>query len=161
MKKEKLSGLVFCLMAVVFLFAGCATFEDKPKKADKADKANEVYVAPTGGLENCKSPEDAGKKMIDSIYMGISTGNYALYSRDFTDKNKKYFDKKIFKQAHEAVKEKLGEYQGIKFVGFWKKGDYDILLWKSRFSQTKDDVLVQMYVTKDNGIYKIAALKLI
>ena len=144
-------------MVVGFLFTGCALFDEK--KDEKSDK--EAHAAPTKGLENCKTAEDAGKIMINSILEGLSTGNYALYSRDFTDKNKKYFDRKVFDQAHEAVKEKLGDYEGIKFIGFWKKGDYDILLWKARFTDIKDDILVQMYVTKDDSSYKIAALKLI
>jgi hypothetical protein len=155
MGKRKLASLLFCLTAVVFLFSSCTTVKEKP------EDTKETYVAPTKGLGNCKNPEDAGKKMIDSILEGLSTGNYALYSRDFTEKNKKYFDRSIFDKAHEAVKENLGKYEGIKYIGFWKKGDYDILLWKGRFSDIKDDILVKMYVKKADDTYKIAALKLI
>jgi hypothetical protein len=156
MRKSEFVRLVVCCTLVGILFAGCTSIDKQDEKSDKED-----YVAPTKGLEKCKIFVEAGKKMIDSVYMGLSTGNYALYSRDFTDKNKKHFDKKIFDSAHEAVKEKLGVYHGIKFIGFWKKGDYDILLWKARFSETKDDILVQMYITKVDDTYKIAALKLI
>jgi len=156
MKRRRITEIIVSCMVIGFLFSGCALFD---KKSDKSDK--EAFAAPTKGLESCKTPEEAGKKMIDSILEGLSTGNYALYSRDFTDKNKKYFDRKVFDQAHEAVKKKLGDYEGIKFIGFWKKGDYYILLWKARFTDIKDDILVQMYVTKDDSSYKIAALKLI
>lgn len=99
--------------------------------------------------------------MVTSVIDGIFNGNYALYSRDFSEKNKKYFDKDVFEKAHLAVKEELGEYKGEEFIGSWRKGDYDILLWKTRFSKIKDDILIQMYVKKIDGTYKIAALKLI
>ena len=156
MRKVKLTGLVVCIGIGVIL-SGCALFEHEEKKPAPEG----VYIAPTKGLKNCKNVEDVGKKMIDSVLRGLSTGNYALYSRDFSEKNKKYFDEKVFDQAHEAVKERLGDYQGIKFIGFWKKGDYEILLWKARFLDTDDDILVQMYVEKTDDTYKIAALKLI
>jgi len=157
MKKYTLIKLIICSFVVGILFTGCAIFDDEPKAVTK----KEVSVAPTQGLDKLGNPEDAGKKMIDSILKGISTDNYALYSRDFTAKNKKYFDKKVFDQAHDAVKDKLGEYKGVKFIGFWKKGEYDIILWKARFTKTEDDVLIQMYITKVDKTYKIAALKLI
>ena len=153
MRKYKNIGLVVCLMAIGFLFAGCATTTEK-----KTEK--EVYTAPTD-LKGCTTFQEAGKKMITSVSTGLHTGNYALYSRDFSKKNKKYFDKNVFTKASDAVTEELGEFQGEKFVGSWRKGDYDIMLWKARFSKTKDDVLIQMYIKKLNGTYKIAALKLI
>ena len=153
MRINKSVGLVLCLMAIGGLFAGCTTTSNL-----KAEK--EAYVAPTD-LKNCQNFEDAAKKMVASVIDGIFTGNYALYSRDFSEKNKKYFDKDVFEKAHIAVKEELGEYKGEKFIGSWRKGDYEILLWKTRFSKTEDDILIQMYVKKVDGAYKIAALKLI
>jgi hypothetical protein len=158
MKKNRVGFIapIICCTIIGFLLAGCAMFD---KKDDEPKK--EGYVAPTDGLKNCKTSEEAGKKMVESIYLGLSTENYELYSRDFTDKHKKYFSKVNFDHAREAVKDILGDYKEMKFIGFWKKGNYDILLWKARFSETDDDVLIQMYVTKVDGTYKIAALKLI
>ena len=157
MKNSKIIMLCVYCTVIGILFTGCTTVDKK----DDSNMGKEVNVVPTKGLENCKNFEDAGKKMIDSVLRGLSTGNYALYSRDFSEKNKKYFDKKVFNQAHVAITEKLGKYKGIKFIGFWKKGDYDIMLWKAGFSETKDDILVQMYIKKIDDTYKIAALKLI
>jgi hypothetical protein len=153
MNLKKITGLVLCLAVAGVLFTGCSTVKEV-----KPDKDS---VAPSKDVENSSSSEEAGKKMIDSICRGISTGNYPLYSRDFTEKHKEHFDKKIFDDAHRAVNEKLGDYKGIEFIGFWRKGNYDILLWKASFSGTDDDILVQMYVTKIDGTFKIAALKLI
>jgi hypothetical protein len=100
--------------------------------------------------------------MIDSVIKGLSTENYDLYSRDFTEQNKKYFNKKVFSQAAQAVKNELGNFQSKTYIGFWVKGDYTILLWKTRFSETRDDILIEMYITKTKeGSYQIAAVKVI
>jgi hypothetical protein len=153
MNLKKITGLVLCLAVAGILFTGCSTVKEV-----KPDKDS---VGPSQDVENSSSSEEAGKKMIDSICRGISTGNYPLYSRDFTEKHKEHFDIKMFNDAHNAVNEKLGDYKGIKYIGFWKKRDTDILLWKARFSGTEDDILVKMYVTKIDGTYKIVGLKLI
>ena len=155
MKKNRSVVFVVCLMVVGFLLAGCATTTTPEKKAEKA-----IVVTPTN-LKDCKNFKDAGQKMITSVLDGLSTGNYAMYSRDFSEKNKKYFDRKVFTKAYDAIKEELGKYKAEEFIGFWKKGDYEILLWKTQFSKTKDDILVQMYVKKTDKTYQIAALKLI
>ena len=157
MKINRIFQLIVCICFIVIL-AGCASFDSEKEKPVETKKE---IVTPTVGLNECKNAEEAGQKMIDSASRGLATGSYPLYSRDFTEKHKKYFNKEMFDKASEAVKENLGEYKGIKYIGFWKKGGYDILLWKAKFSDTEDDILIEMYVTKEDDTYKIAALKLI
>jgi len=158
MKNTKTFKYFACTLCILILFTGCSTFNTKETATDEE---KETFVQPTQNLQECINVEEAGNKMIDSVVSGVRTKNYFLYSRDFTDKNKKYFNKKTFDKAEAAVKEELGNYKSRKFVGFWVKGAYDILLWKARFSKTKDDVLIQMYVKKVDDTYKIAALKLL
>lgn len=141
------------------MFSSCSTtkVDEKIKKPQKANT-----VSATKGVSECKTSIEAGKLMITSIIEGLSENNYALYSRDFTKQNKKYFNKKVFTEAADAVKNELGNFKGKEYVGFWKKGNYKIMLWKARYSKTKDDILIEIYITKrKDNTYKIAAVKLI
>ncbi len=156
MKISKTLQLMICISFVAIL-SGCASFDSEEEKPE----IKKETVAPTADLNKCKNVEEAGKKMIDSICRGLVLDNYSLYSRDFTEKHKKYFNKEMFDKASEGVRENLGEYKGVKYIGFWKKGGYDILLWKAKFSDSEDDILIEMYVEKEDDGYKIAALKLI
>ena len=115
MKKSKSIALVVSLMAIGALLAGCATTAEKKVEKEK-------IVAPTD-LNGCQTPEAAAKKMVKSVIDGIFKADYALYSRDFSAKNKKYFDKSVFEKAHTAVVEELGDYKGDTYIGSWKKGD--------------------------------------
>jgi hypothetical protein len=156
---KKISIAFIVAFSAFFLFSACSSTKVEDKEKEKPKK---VITPPTEGLEKCKSYSDAGKLMIESVIKGLSTDNYDLYSRDFTEQNKKYFNKKVFTQAAEAVKKELGDFESKIYIGFWIKGKYTIILWKARFTKTKDDILLEMYVDKtDEGSYQIAALKVI
>jgi len=107
---KKISGIIAISLSILFLMSACST-----TKVDEAAKENEkkVVVLPTDDLGKCKNFEEAGKLMMESVINGLSTENYDLYSRDFTEQNKKYFNEKVFQQAAEAVKKELGEYKSV------------------------------------------------
>ena len=154
---KKISIVFIVTLSALFLFSACST-----TKVEEKEKPKKEIVPPTKGLVECKNYQEAGKLMIDSVIDGVSSNNYELYSRDFTEQNKKYFNINVFKQAAAAVKKELGEFESKIYVGFWIKGDYTILLWKARYTKTKDDILLEMYITKTKeGSYMIAAYKYI
>ena len=143
----------------LLMVAACSTtkVEDKPADAEQT----KTVVPPTENLASCQNCEQAGQMMIDSVVKGLTTKDYELYSRDFNEQNKKYFNQKVFKEASDAVETELGQFKKDEYVGFWRKGNYTILLWKAEFSNTPDDVLIEMYVAKEDDTYKIAAVKII
>jgi hypothetical protein len=154
---KKLSIALFVTSSSLLLLSACTT-----TKVEVKNPPQKTVILPTQNLNECKSFQDAGKMMIESVIKGLSTNDYDLYSRDFTKQNKKYFNVTVFKQAAAAVKKELGEYTSKTFVGFWIKGNYTILLWKTRFTKTKDDILIEMYVTKTTSdTYEIGAVKVI
>ena len=156
---KKISIIFIIALSAVFLFSACSTTNVDEKEKETTEK---IITPPTEGLQNCKTYEEAGKLMIISVIEGLTTVNYDLYSRDFNAQNKKYFNLEVFTQAAEAVKKELGDLQDKTYIGYWVKGNYTIVLWKTRFSKTKDDILIEMYVDKtEEGNYQIAAVKVI
>ncbi|MCP4179946.1 MAG: hypothetical protein GY756_19470 [bacterium] len=151
MKKLKSAPVILCILASVFIVAGCATSKVEKKEIVKPK------IPPTPNVNNCKNYIDAGKMMLPSLVKGLETNNYSLFTRDFTPKAKEFFDKDAFKQADKALKDKLGEFKNKEFFGEYTKGEFHILLWKAQYSKTSDDILFQMYVKKIDNTYKVAA----
>ena len=154
---KKITSLFIALIGAAMLLSACSSTKVETPPTDE----KKIVVPPTEGLDKCSTSVDAGKLMIKSVIEGLTQQKYDLYSRDFTEQNKKYFNDKVFNEASEAVKNELGEFKSDNFVGFWVKGNYTIVLWKARFSKTKDDILIEMYISKDDKGYKIAAVKVI
>lgn len=153
------------LIAVGALFnAGCASSQgDEEKQQDTATAANAVKtLPPTPGAARAKNAVEAGKLMLPSVVKGLSDGDYAQYSRDFTEKHREYFNREMFERAQSAVREKLGDYLSSQYVGEWTKGGYIVLMWKAKYSKSKaDDILFKMYLKKDANGYKICAFKVL
>lgn len=163
MKVFKFTVLIIALCVFSFSLISCSSIESKnhkTKKDNKPTNSKQKEIKTTPGLDKCKNFKEAGKKMIKSIVKGLEEKNYALYTRDFTKQNKKFFNKKVFNEASNAVNTKLGDYKRREFLGSWHKGDYNILLWKVKFSKTKDDILIKLYLKKVEDSYKVAAAKL-
>jgi len=160
MKKHRFFTLILSTAALALFIGGCASTanNDNTKTTDSAQ--SEINIPPTGNLSELNSYEDAAKQMIPSIIDGLSNDNYAMYSRDFDAKNKEYFNKELFEDAAKAVKEKLGEFKEITYVGIWTKGNYHIAMWKAKYTKSEDDIIMQMYISKEGGTYKIAAFKI-
>ncbi|HJO95450.1 MAG TPA: hypothetical protein QF753_18780 [Victivallales bacterium] len=151
MKSFKFAPFVLCILTSIFIISGCATSKVEKKEIVKPK------IPPTPNVQNCKNYIDAGKMMLPSLLKGLETNNYAIFSRDFTPEAKKFFDEEKFIQADKALNEKLGKFKDKEYFGEYTKGKFHILLWKAHYKKTKDDIILQMYIRKINGTYKIAA----
>ena len=148
-----------CAIATFAAFlTGCST-TPKAQEATTVAPPQEV-VPPTPGVGEQDPPEVAAKKMIDSTMKGLADGNYALYSRDFSEKHKEAFNKAKFDDAAAWIKENFGACEKIEFLGSWQRRGYFLALWKAKYSKTKDDdIILEMCFKKEAGTYKIEAFK--
>ncbi len=160
MKKYKLLTLILSTAALGLFIGGCTSTNTNEKIEATVSPQTEINIPPTENLSQLNSYEEAGKQMIPSIIKGLSDDNYAIYSRDFDAKNKEYFNKELFQEAAKAVKDKLGDFEEITYVGTWTKGNYHIAMWKAKYTKSEDDIIMQMYIAKEDGTYKIAAFKI-
>ncbi len=148
--------ILYFYIAVVFgllLLSGCASTDSNNGKIVEKQKA--IIIPPTPGITLKQNPIEAGEAMIVSVIKGFKTSNYPLYSRDFSEANKKFFTEESFKNSFDAVHSQLGKYQSRQLIGDWYKGGCYVVLWKMHFSNTEDDILAKMYLKKIDNRYQI------
>jgi len=152
MEKTSLARLFLGMAAALLLAGGCSSTPEP--------EANAATVEPTPGVTAATTPRQAGELMLPSILKGLADGDYNMYSRDFSQKLKDYFNKTMFTRANKKVKERLGKQDGgVELLGTWSKRGYDTLLWKARYSDSKDDILYKMYLQKVDGQWRVVAFK--
>ena len=96
--------------------------------------------------------------ILDSILEGFRTNNYKKYSRDFDDTLKEAISEKKFLGTAQQIKSKIGKYQSREYLGFLKKGRMTLVLWKSSFDKSEDDVLIKLVISKRKGKYLVTGL---
>ena len=85
--------------------------------------------------------------ILDNILDGMKTEDYSKYTKDF-DKVMKKMTEKQFLASNEKILNAYGEYQSREYLGFYTKDKNTIALFKGRFSDTKDDVLIKLVLSK-------------
>lgn len=59
-----------------------------------------------------------------------------------------------FQMTANVIKSKIGSYVSKEFVGSEKKDGYIIMVYKGKFSQESDDVIIRTVVSEtDNGVF--------
>ena len=96
--------------------------------------------------------------MLDNIFDGIKTEDYAKYSRDFDDTMREALPKKKFQKVNQEIRNQIGNYQYREYLGFLNKNDMTIVLWKGRFDKTKDDILIKLVISKKDERYFVTGL---
>jgi hypothetical protein len=83
-----------------------------------------------------------------NLLAGFNDGNYAKYSRDFSPTLLEAISAKKFQQVREDILKKIGKYQSRQYLGFYQYNRTTVVLWKGRFSDTDNDVLIKLVVSK-------------
>jgi hypothetical protein len=86
--------------------------------------------------------------MLDNLLTGFNKGNYAQYSKDFSDTLREAIPEKKFQQVREDILKKLGSFKSKKYLGFLNQQAYTVVLWKGAFAGTKDDVLIKLVLSR-------------
>ncbi len=135
--------------------AGCASTKGQAEAA-----VAETVASPTPGLTDQETPDAAAKKLLESVLKGLADGDYAVYSRDFSEKHKEFFTKANFDESAAWMKDTFGACESAEFMGFWKRRGYFLALWKAKYSKVKDDdVILELCFKKEGGSYKVEAFK--
>ena len=85
---------------------------------------------------------------LDSILMGLKTGNYAEYSKDFDDTLKEAVPEDQFVKVKDQIDGTLGSCESKTYLGYLQKGPTTVILWKGKFSKSKDDQLIKLIMSK-------------
>ena len=87
--------------------------------------------------------------IIDNILQAMKKGDYGAFTRDFERGLKQKLDSTLFESRREEYKKKIGEYGSRTYLGSLDQGGMTVILWKSRFSGTDDDVLLKLFLSKE------------
>ncbi len=133
--KKRVLGLLGAALAAAVLFAGC-------------------------GLSESDVPY--ASNMVDNMIAGIETGDYAAFSRDFSDTLKKAMDEDAFAALAETLSSTVGDYESKSFsqAADSKKDDidYTVVVYKAKFSNEDADVLMTVSFSGAQGSKKIEGL---
>lgn len=143
---------IFISLLMIVLVQGCSSTSNN---APQIEQKKEVYAA--SNLSQCKDVEQAGQVMVEGVIKGLDSGNYEMYTRDFTNESKKSFTNEIFQDAYKAFDSNLGKIKTKQYLGSYQKNGYWVLLWKAKYSKVSEDILLELYVKKAESNYKVAA----
>ena len=96
--------------------------------------------------------------ILDSILTGFNDGNYDQYSKDFDAAMKRAIPAQTFSQTRDAILKKVGKYQSRTYLGYLKKGNITVVLWKGRFSASHDDILIELALSQQENKVKVSGL---
>jgi len=96
--------------------------------------------------------------IMDNILDGMKSEDYMKYSRDFAKIMKGALPKEKFLTGNEQIKIIFGQYVSREYLGFLKKGNMTLVLWKARFDKTTDHVLIKLTLSKQDGKYLVTGL---
>jgi len=71
---------------------------------------------------------------------------------------KEYESKEAFLKSNKQIELLMGSYESRKYLGFLKKSDMTIVLWKGTFDNTQDDVLIKLVISKRKDKYLVTGL---
>ncbi len=98
--------------------------------------------------QNDADVQAIAEPILDTVLTGFNNGNYSLYSRDFDATLKDAVTEKKFFKVRANILKKLGKYESRTYLGFLQKGNFTVVLWRGRFSDSDDDVLIKLVLSK-------------
>ena len=82
--------------------------------------------------------------ILQGIIEGIAQGDYAKYTRNFSELMKASQNREDFLTLQKRLQKTLGRLQSMEYFGLYVQRGNTITLFKARFSREKDDVLIKL-----------------
>lgn len=108
--------------------------------------ATGVIADPIG--KDDKEVQTVADPILDNLLAGFNAGDYAKYSRDFDDTLMEALSEKKFKNVRDDILKKMGKYQSRQYLGYLNQNRVTVALWKGKFGNTDNDILIKMMVSK-------------
>jgi hypothetical protein len=86
--------------------------------------------------------------ILDNLLTGFNQGNYVQYSKDFDDTLREAIPDNKFQQVRQELLKKLGAFNSKTYLGFLNQQAHSVILWKGKFADTKDDILIKLVLSK-------------
>lgn len=96
--------------------------------------------------------------ILDNVLEGMKFDNFNQYARDFAPNLKVVGSRTKFFKVNRHIKTTLGSYLYRDFMGSLKKDGSFLVIWKGRFKNTNEDVLIKLVLKKHGFKYLITGL---
>lgn len=118
------------------------------KKMSEADKAaadfqKQMKKKDAGAVVTAEGETPAmANNILSGVLKGMSSRDYAVFTKNFTKDLKKNLTEKNFKIMNARLKEKIGAYKSRKYLGSIKKGPLTVYLWKAKYAKAANNDLI-------------------
>jgi hypothetical protein len=108
--------------------------------------------------QNNSQVQAVANPILDGILQGFKEGDYDLYSQNFDDTLKDVISKKKFLRVRNSISKSIGSYESRSYLGYLQKGKTTVVLWKGKFSNSADDVLIKLVLSRRGDRTKVLGL---
>ncbi|MFH1062159.1 MAG: hypothetical protein V1747_04645 [Candidatus Omnitrophota bacterium] len=109
------------------------------------------------GQDNAEVQQHADP-IIDNILQGMANDDYFQYTKDFDQHLKAIMSKDRFIKKRKEVYDWVGSYLYREYLGFINTQSSTVIFWKGAFDNTKDDILIRLTLSEDQGRYFVKGL---
>ena len=131
-----MKNLIFCVLLVSTLttaaFTGCSTDTEPAEEPD--------YAVP----------------VVESALKSISSGDYETYVSLFNEASRSQLTEPVFRQAHQLITGKIGNYVGKTFTEVKVENGYKVAYYKAQFTEESNVVIVRAVFEEEDGQMKLA-----
>lgn len=106
-----------------------------------------------------KEMEVVADPIMDNILDGVKLENYVAYSKDFDKALKIIGSRTKFFQVARYLKKSLGNYLYREYMGSIYKDNGVVVLWKGTFDKSQNDVLIKLFLSKQNNRYVVTGVR--
>ncbi|MFH1063263.1 MAG: hypothetical protein V1747_10340 [Candidatus Omnitrophota bacterium] len=103
--------------------------------------------------------KDVADPIMDNILEGVNLDDYIAYSKDFDQALKVLGARTKFFQVSRYLKKTMGNYMYREYMGSLQKDNLVVVLWKATFDKSQEDVLIKLFLTKENNRYVVKGLR--
>ena len=105
-----------------------------------------LTAAPVGTSD--QEVKALAEPILENLLAGFNQGNYAQYSKNFDETLREAIPEEKFQQVRRQLMKKLGSFKGKNYLGFLNQQAHTVVLWKGAFTDTQDDVLLKLVLSK-------------
>jgi len=102
--------------------------------------------------------EAVAEPILAGVLKGFNDGDYDVYAKNFDATLKDVISPKKFQQTRSDILKKIGACQSSSYLGYLIKGKTTVVLWKGRFTQSADDVLIKLVLSRRGDQTKVLGL---
>lgn len=93
--------------------------------------------------------------IMDNLMHASTNNDFDSHTRDFSDRIKQKFTHEELQKYREEYRTKWGDFTERDFVGLTKNGNTINVYWKQKFSDTDDEFLAVLTLSKKNEQYLV------